>query len=655
MDKTIVKIIDDLYSQIEYHGTAFFIRQDPEISDDEYDQLKLKFDNLIKDYPDEFEATGIELSAATLDLAESQLPLVELDFPMLSLRKCYSQEEYTKWADETTVGEKYLTYKLDGLGIEAHYLNGQLCRLRTRGDGTTGEDITGIMGVFNQKDLPRTLPGLEKESFIVRGEGHVTLDNLDWVNQQLPKPFKNARSAASGIVRNTRHMPEYTGVVSFNLYWSSNRFGLKRYSELMEYLSKWFSPVPRATINDIEENNRLHEEVVDGIVSVIDEFDKQDELGETNSHPRWGIAYKFPAETADTQVKRIIWETGRLGQVTPVLEYQPVVMGGNKYTLCTLFNYRKFLESGLRVGSTVTIARNGDVIPYMLEIKEIGFGKKLFPPTTCPACNAVLSVDGADEESIHLRCTNTACCPAQVVKRFLNFCDRTGFDIKGFGTKMAESLIESGVLKSFSDIFSLREKKEVFLNAYPEFTGNFIKVLDLIDKAKTISLDKFIAALGLPNVGVGTAKAIADHINGKEGILPLLSDIERLTTIDDIGWCTAKDVSTYITTMPGVKEDIENLLNIVVLEIKEGNPDAIRIGITGGFVIPRAGLSEELKKEGFELIEGVNNKIKLCLEGNKASEAKISKAVDRGIPVLDVTAIENVHELVKKMREVLNG
>lgn len=628
---------EQLAEQIKYHNKRYFLDNDPEISDDQYDELKRQYDAL---------GGNKSSSPVLLDMEGSALHKVGLDIPMLSLSKKLNLSEYEAWESDYEDKDKYHSYKLDGLAIEACYEFGLLTKLRTRGDGLTGEDILDNAGVFSPDQLPLENPALKDFHRVwLRGEGYVRLDDLVVINEINAKSYPNCRSAASGLIRrNPKDNVDLAGKISYNVYWCSERFGLETYSAVMDKLRDFgFSTAPECQYEDIVNNNRPPLLPTDGIVSVIDSFSDQDELGSTNEYPRWGVAYKFPPEQAETIAENVSWETGRTGRVTPVLTYKAVTLGGNTNTECSLFNYRHFIKTGVRKGSRIIIARNGDVIPYFVKVVEAGLGDEFKTPKVCPSCSSILMYEGKDEKNIFLTCKNTVDCPAQHIQRFINFVSRKGLDIKGYGDKMMEKHVGEGKVSTLSDILNLGE-----ILSGEGLDRNTEKVIEKLNNLGSYQAYKVLGALGVPGVAEGTAKLITAQVGSVEDLIALLKDVKRLLEIEGVGVSTVNEIQSFLSN-PALLTDVENVLNKLTLTFEKGQEHDIKVCVTGGLSIPRKAAEEKFNLSGIELLDGVTKKMDVLVFAPGGSQGKKDKAIAMNKVVIEATDVHTVEQIIDQI------
>lgn len=637
-------MIESLLDEIKYHNQKYFVDNDPEISDDEYDQLKRRLDEQLKTQP-------VSLSAPiALDMKNSTLPLTELDIPMLSLSKKLNLAEYEAWESDYEDKHKYHSYKLDGLAIEACYEFGNLTKLRTRGDGLTGEDIFDNVGVFNSDQLPIENSHLRDYPQVwLRGEGFVTMENLKLINEINSKPYPNCRSAASGLIRrNPKDNEALQGKVSYNVYWCNERFGLKTYSSVMEKLrTNGFESAPECQYEDVVNNVRPGDIPTDGIVAVIDDFHDQDELGSTNEYPRWGIAYKFPPESAHTIAENITWETGRTGKVTPVLTYKAVILGGNSNTECSLFNYRHFLKSGVRKGSEIIIARNGDVIPYFVKVVNQGTGEEFKAPKTCPSCQSVLAYEGKDERNVFLMCLNSSECPAQHLQRFIYFVSRVGLDIKGYGDKMMEKHLSEGKVKNLTDILDL----PVIL-ANESVDRNTEKVIEKLRSLPTYPAYKVLAAIGIPGLAEGSAQYVTNTVTDVNSLWTLLKDPKRLLEIDGIGPGTVNEIQTFLNDV-NLADDALRVLERVPMEFTPVEDHRVMVYITGGLTVPRKEAAKRLNAYNIGVLDSLSKKMDVLVFAPGGSAGKRDKAMKLGKVIIEVNDTHTIEEIADRILKTI--
>ncbi|WP_417810094.1 NAD-dependent DNA ligase LigA [Thalassospira alkalitolerans] len=544
----------EIADRIRGFNQAYYINDEPLVPDAEYDalfnrliELEARYPTLRKNSPTQ------EVGAAPAD----GFAKIKHARPMLSLANAFSRDDVvdflarirrflnlTAHSPVEVVGEP----KIDGLSLSLRYENRQLVTAATRGDGTEGEDVTA--NVAHIKDIPNILPEDAPEDVVeIRGEVYMARSDFHKLNETQAetggKPFANPRNAAAGSLRQLDPTISAKRPLRFFAY----SFGelseslAQTHWEFIARIKNWgfvTNPFTRL-LHDADDIMAFYAEIgnqrptldydIDGIVYKVNDFELQLRLGFVSRSPRWAIAHKFPAEKARTRVKAIDIQVGRTGALTPVARLEPVTVGGVVVSNATLHNRDEIERLGVRIGDMVLIQRAGDVIPQVVEVihdEQFTASKNIIPfifPDTCPKCGSHAM---REEGEVVTRCTGGLICPAQAVERLKHFVSRHAFDIDGMGSKNIEAFFELGWLQSPADIFKLERlhSNEITrLDGWGEKSAN--KLFDSINASRTISLDRFIFSLGIPQVGQSTAKILAFHF----GSFQVLSKIIKYLSI----------------------------------------------------------------------------------------------------------------------------
>jgi DNA ligase (NAD+) len=566
----IKKKIRKLRTDITYHEKKYYVDNDPQISDYEFDQLIRELQLLEQRYPE-----LIIPESPTQRVGEEPLEgfsSVRHRVPMLSLDNCYNSEELYEFesrvkrllSDEET---KYvIELKIDGLGVSVQYRGGNFYQAVTRGDGIRGDDIT--LNVKTIKSLPLTIP--EEKEVEVRGEIFLPFQSFEAINRfkkQNKEPlFANPRNAAAGSIR----LLDPKEVAKRNL----DIFLYTIFVEQKELDSQWqnlkvlkqlgfktnpFSRLCSSIEEIISSYDKLRSERenldydVDGIVIKVNATDQQRRLGETSKFPRWAISFKFPARQGTTQVKNIRIQVGRTGALTPVAELRPVKISGITISRATLHNEEEIKRKDIRIGDTVLVERSGDVIPKIVSVmkeKRTGKEKKFEFPSKCPVCYAAAFRPQGEAVS---RCTNPS-CPAKLKQSLLHFASRRAMNIEGLGESLVEQLVSSGQVKGIPDIYFLNPDKLSSLERMGDKSSE--NLLQEIQKSKQCGLGRLIFAMGIRYVGERTAHILASHFKSI-GSLEIASK-EDLTSIQDIGPKVAESI-VFTFKQPEHKELLTRL------------------------------------------------------------------------------------------------
>ncbi|MGA9110733.1 MAG: NAD-dependent DNA ligase LigA [Smithella sp.] len=555
MDKQAdIKRIADLRKEIEYHNKRYYQQDAPEISDAEYDRLMLELQELEDRYPEEFSAESPTQRVGAAPLAK----FASFNHPsqMFSLANAFSSEEIIEFDSriKRLAQAENISYiaepKLDGLAVNLIYKNGIFNQGATRGDGTTGEDVTQNLKTISTLPLKmHNTTGKPIPSFIeIRGEVYIRKAPFRKLNlrriEEGEEPFANPRNAAAGSLRQLDSKITSRRPLNIFLYGAGLVRGLNflTHMEILQTLSDWGFPVnplikPANNIQDcidyFETIGAQRESLpyeIDGVVLKVNDLSLQATLGNVSRSPRWALACKFPAAQATTVLKEIIVGVGRMGTLTPVAIMEPVNVGGVMVSRATLHNEDEIIKKDIRIGDTVVIQRAGDVIPEIVKVikeKRTGREKEFKMPVKCPECNSdVVRLEG---EVAH-RCVNIS-CPAQLKEHIRHFASRGAMDIEGLGEKVSAQLFDAGLIADPADLYFLNKEQLVALDRQAEKSAQ--NLIDAVQKSKNPPLDKFIYALGIRHVGESTAKILASRFGNMEHLIT--ATVEDLTTINEIG------------------------------------------------------------------------------------------------------------------------
>lgn len=645
-----------LCKEVWEHNKRYYIDHAPTISDEEFDFLLKKVEEMERDHPD-----WVTPDSPTQRVNEALTPgfkTVTHSVPMLSLANSYSQDEIADFIKRVhkIVGNKKLSFcaelKMDGIAISARFEKGKLVRGVTRGDGKKGDDIT--VNLKTIKTLPHHLQGKEiPELLEVRGEIYMPKGVFAALNDahfEEGKPlWANPRNAAAGSLKlldpnevAMRHLE----VVFYGLAQQIPQT-IDSQFESHHFLKKLGLPTLEhvAQCSSLEEIWKFAEKVeqlrpdmtyqIDGIVVKVDSFHEQSRIGTTGKSPRWAIAYKFAAQQATTKLINITVQVGRTGVLTPVAELEPVLLAGSTISRATLHNEEEVARKDVRIGDTVIIEKGGDVIPKVVAVNIQFRPKESKPwqmPTVCPACGTeVVRIPG----EVAVRCPNTDKCADQQFHRLLFFVSKNAMDIDGMGEKVVDHLMQIGFVSQPSDIYKLRAEQLYQLPNFKEKSVN--NLLQAIEKSKEISLDRFIMALSIRHVGTGTAELLAK----KAGDIETLSKMteEQLLQIEGIGEIVAGSVVEYFHN-PMNKKELETLLQFI-------HPKKLTVSSFSGhlfqgktFVLTgtlqhytRQSASSLIKERGGTVTNSVSKNTNYLLVGEDPG-SKLEKAEKLHIPIL---------------------
>lgn len=560
----IVKKVDDLRKKLHMHNYRYYILDDPEISDSEYDSMMRELIELEKTYPHLFDPSSPSVRVGSPPA--SGFETIDHNLPMLSLDNGFKESDIIDF--DQRIKKKLQTdnilytaeIKLDGIAVELVYENGRLAHASTRGDGYKGEVITSNIKTIRsvplvlQKPENRLIPSIIE----VRGEVLISRENFVLLNDERGKKnkplFANPRNAAAGSLRQLDSRLTAQRPLEVFFYGTGLTQGIlfDSHSDMLITLNKMglrINPniIMKVNINDainyyrkIEEKRDVLPYDIDGVVIKVDSISFQDRLGRTSRSPRWAIAYKFKALHETTTVVDINVQVGRTGVLTPVAHLEPVAVAGVIISRATLHNEDEIRKKDIRIGDKVWVQRAGDVIPEIVKVIESarsGDEKIFVMPESCPSCGA--KVVRIDNEAVS-RCVNFM-CPAQLKERIKHFVSKGAFDIKGFGDKLVAQLVAKKLCKSFADIFYLKEDVLQGLERIGPLSA--ASLVGEIESKKKISLRRFIYALGIRHVGEHMAGILARNFDGLESICQAPRD--DLLAIEGIGPAVAESIGYF--------------------------------------------------------------------------------------------------------------
>ena len=648
MDKKSAQLrIKELTEQLEYHNNLYYNQDEPEISDFEYDMLLRELENLEEEFP-EFKNPLSPTNKVGGSAGEKFSPVVHT-VPMESLHDSFSAEElrdFDRKVREVSPNAQYVVEpKFDGLSVSCEYRNGVFVRGSTRGDGTTGEDVTD--NLMTIKSLPKRILNAP-EYLEVRGEVYMSFKSFDELvkrqEENDEKPAKNPRNAAAGSLRqkNAKITAERSlDIFVFNIQQVTG-VELNSHRQSLDYLAELGFPTSFYTVCDtidevieeiekIGDNRGEYDYAIDGAVVKVDSFEHRELLGSTAKYPKWAEAYKYPPEEKPTKLLEIEINVGRTGVLTPVGIFEPVLLAGTTVSRATLHNRDFIEEKDICIGDTVIIRKAGEIIPEVLSVSKHAYGAVPFEfPEFCPSCGSPVSQD--DEAAI--RCTNTD-CPAQLTRHLIHFVSRDAMDIDGLGPAVLEQLIDEGLIKSPADLYRLKAEDIIALDRKAEKSAN--NLISAIEKSKENELYRLVFALGIRNIGLKAAKLIC----------------ENFLTIDDIMKATAEDFEKIEGFGKIMAQSIENYFNLestaeLISQLKElglkMKPSEQRTqgGIFEGktFVLTgtlptmkRSEASKIIEHHGGKTSSSVSKKTSYILAGEDAG-SKLTKAQSLGIEIL---------------------
>ena len=649
------KRVEKLREEIEYHNYRYYILDQPEISDAQYDRLMRELEKLEEEYPKLRSPNSPTQRVGATPLEAFQI--VRHTLPMLSLANAFDETEardFDKRVKKFLGYSAEITYvaepKLDGLAVELVYERGQFVVGSTRGDGVNGENITQNLRTI--KTIPLQLIRKEipaPERFEVRGEVIIQLKKFKELNrkrEEMEEPlFANPRNAAAGSVRQLDSKITAARPLEIYCYGVGEVRGrtFKTHSEILQTFPKWglrTNPnIQRCQNIDevLEYYHKMNEKretlpyEIDGIVIKVDRLDLQTRLGEISRSPRWALAFKFQPKQETTKILDIIVQVGRTGALTPVAVMEPVKVGGVEVSRATLHNQDEIDKKDVRVGDTVVIQRAGDVIPEVVQVitsKRKGTEKKFRIPSKCPVCGAEVIKD----EAIH-RC-NGLDCPAQLKGRIKHFASKRAMDIEGLGLKLIDQLVDKRLIKDVADIYYINKQELIELERMADKSAQ--NIIDAIEKSKTKPLSKFLYALGIRHVGETTAEDLACHFLRLNDFFRLSE--EDLMEVEGIGPEVAASVIQFFRDKKN-KESIELLkkagVKVIEPKIKEkGKLTGKTFLFTGTLkTFGRDEVRNLVESMGGMTVSSVSKKVDFVVVGEDPG-SKSDKAKELGIKIL---------------------
>lgn len=651
-----------LIAQVRKHNNAYYVMDEPTISDNEYDQLRLSLIELEERYP---ELT--QPDSPTASVGDNPLPSfsqVQHDIAMLSLGNIFNYQDLQEFmrrvndrlSDADRNPEYEIEMKLDGLAVSLKYHNGKFVRGVTRGDGQMGEDITQNVKTIN--NIPLVIEAAQDIDVLeVRGEvlmpkaGFKRLNRLAEENGD--KTFANPRNAAAGSLRQLDPAVAASRPLAFYAY-SVNQ-GLPEAITLQSAALTWLKQLG-FTVSDFErvktaqQVQDYYESMIqkradlafeiDGMVIKVDDLTLQSQLGALSREPRWATAYKFPAETVMTTLNSIEWQVGRTGQLTPVGKLEPVQVGGVTVSNVTLHNFGEIQRLDVRAGDTVSVHRAGDVIPKVTrvwhDLRPEGTSAVTLP-THCPVCDSPVVLP---EGEALARCTGELFCPAQQQEALIHFVSRKAMDIDGLGERWLISFFEHGIVKTVADIYHLNEHADELVTLEKLGEKSVSNMLRAIEESKKTTLARFIYALGIRGVGETTAQNLAQYF----GDLPELmgASIDALEAVPDVGHITAELIYNFFRAEHNI-EVINALQQAGVYwdKVEQQALDNLPLEgqtwvITGTLVasgMSRDDAKAHLQALGAKVSGSVSAKTSALLAGEKAG-SKLTKAQSLGVRVV---------------------
>ncbi len=634
--------IRELVDLLNKYAYDYYVLDNPVVSDGEYDRLYDELKAL------ESESGEVYFDSPTQRVGDKPLGKFEQVSHrgrLFSLDKCQSKQELIAWLERISADGVLpacsVEYKFDGLTVNLTYEDGKLIQAATRGNGAVGEVVTEQVKTI--RSVPLSIP--YKGIIEVQGEGIMTLSALEKYNaREDVVPLKNARNGVAGAIRNLD--PKVTAernldLICYNVnyiedkdfssgsemldFLHRNRFKMSNYCRYCNTADEVIS-----AIDEIEAQRDSLDFLIDGAVIKIDSTRIRDDLGYTQKFPRWAIAYKFAAQEATTTVKDVIWQVSRTGKLNPLAVLEPVDLAGVTVGRATLSNISEIRRKDIKIGSRVFIRRSNDVIPEITGVAEhTSDSIDIQPPAYCPACGAPVTMDG-----VFIKCSNVRACSNAIVSALSHFCGRDAMDIEGLSDKTLELLYGLGKVKSFADIYRLREGDFEEVEGFKD--KKISNLLSAIDKSKKVSLDRFLYAIGIPNIGRKAASQLADAFYTLDGVIAAKSD--TIASLDDFGAVTAQCVLDYFADSKHMS-DINDLLAQGICfeekQVRTGVFSGERVVLTGSLTsLKRSKAKSAIEENGGSVSDSVSKSVTLVIAGEDAG-SKLDKAKKLGIRVID--------------------
>ncbi|MGE5592714.1 MAG: NAD-dependent DNA ligase LigA [Betaproteobacteria bacterium] len=669
-----IRVIEDrlrkLRDEIEFHNYRYYVLDDPVISDAEYDRLMNELARLEAAHP-ELVTPDSPTQRVGAAPAAAFAPVVHRS-PMMSLANVYSVEEIRafdarvrKALDGEPV-EYVAELKIDGLAVSLVYEEGRFVRGATRGDGTTGEDVTHNLKTI--RSIPMRLRLDKPVSMDVRGEVYMVRREFQKLNEErraAGEPlFANPRNAAAGSLRQldpkvTAERPLDIFVYGIGYVIGAEDAAPDTHFEALSFLKKaGFRTNPNTrlcrTVDEVldycahwgEMRASLDYEI-DGVVVKVNSLAQQERLGATARSPRWAVAYKFPARQATTVVRDIIVQVGRTGTLTPVAVLEPVELAGSTVSRATLHNEDMIRAKDIRIGDTVVVEKGGDVIPEVVKAvadRRTGAEREFRMPEKCPECGAdVVRLEG---ESAY-RCVGGMACPAQVRESILHFASRDAMDIEGMGPSLVAQLIDAGLVKTVADIYDLKLEDVAALERMGKKSAE--NLLSAIEKSKSHPLHRLVFALGIRHVGERSARDLAEHFGTMDRLAS--ATFSELTDVRDVGPKVAESVLAFFKE-PRNREILRRLADagVNMKEAEKGSSPA-KSPLAGKTVVLTGALERFTRKEAEEAVlarggrvsGSVSRKTDYVVVGRDPG-SKYEKARGLGVTVLDEREFERLLE-----------
>lgn len=648
--------MNELVQLLNQYAREYYTKDNPSVSDAEYDKLYRELVELEKEFPEDILSNSPTHRVG--DLVLDGFEKYRHEYPLFSLQDAFSREELDAFdrriKAEFPQADYLAELKIDGLSISLTYVNGRLRVGATRGDGTVGENITE--NLKRVRDIPLHLP--ENIDLTVRGECYLPKASFKTINAERREngetEFANPRNAAAGTLRQLDTKVVAKRKLATFIYQEAGPTAASSQEAVLESFAKLgFTVNPRHIISSsmdaiwqfIEDVAKERAELaydIDGVVIKVNSLALQEALGFTVKAPRWAIAYKFPAEEKTAEILSVDWTVGRTGVVTPTANLTPVQLAGTTVSRATLHNVDYIAEKDIRIGDIVVVYKAGDIIPAVLHVVENKRDQQVpLPiPTVCPSCQSELI---HFEDEVALRCVNPR-CPAQLKEKLIHFTSRDAMNIIGLGPAIVEKLFTAELICDVADIYQLTPENLMQLEGIKEKSAT--KLYKAIQASKANSAEKLLFGLGIRHVGSKASRLLMERFESLEQLAA--ADFDDIAAIDGLGIVIAESLKTYFATAGAQKLLIELKtagLNLTYLGKKTASDAALTgmtIVLTGKLAnLTRSQAKEKLQSLGANVAGSVSKKTSLVIAGSDAG-SKLEKAKTLGIEIKDEAWLESL-------------
>lgn len=651
----ILDEIKKLRTSLTYHAKRYYVYDDPEISDYEYDMMYARLLKLESEHPEYYDASSPTQRVGGKPL--DKFDKVTHSVIMNSLSDVFSFDEISEFLARVSETVKDIEFsvepKIDGLSVALTYVDGKLVRGATRGDGVTGEDITSNVRTIYSVPLELTEP----LTLTVRGEVYMPRKTFLRINaareENGQQPMANPRNAAAGSLRQLD--PKITAERGLDIFvfnfqdgalYSDGHEPVTHTETLNRLAELGFRVLEERTVTSdldgitehIKKLGKLRDSLaydIDGVVIKADSLEARRILGEGSNTPKWAVAYKFPPEQKQTKLLDITVAVGRTGVLTPTAVLAPVRLAGTTVSKATLHNIDFIREKSIKIGDTVTVAKAGDIIPEVLcahpELRD-GSEREFNMPQFCPSCKEPVFYD--EDDGVAVRCTNRA-CPAQISRSIEHFASKDAMNIEGLGPQLVDALLKEHLIADAADLYSLRPEQIAGLDRMG--TKSAKNLIDAIERSKTAGLERLIYALGIRNIGIVAATALAAKFKTLEACFDATE--EELCSIEDFGKVSADCVVNFFTHPQNIelcrRLTAAGLTTSATVKTEDDRFAGLTFVLTGTLpTLTRDKAEEIIKKHGGKCAGSVSSKTSYVVAG-EAAGSKLTKAQTLGIKIID--------------------